>query len=115
MAFYAGVLGLSNDHDKLTDVAGYILAHKLTRITHRDVQMGIKSMRGADKREMEALFDQLDGLGWINLVPGPRSSSPPYGQVNAAVHTKFAARAKAEADRRERDRAIIQELARGAT
>jgi hypothetical protein len=115
LAFYAGVLGLSNDHDKLTDVAGYILAHKLTRITHRDVQMGIKSMRGSDKREMEALFDQLDGLGWINLVPGPRSSSPAYGHVNPAVHTKFAARAQAEAERRARDRAIIQELARDTT
>ena len=29
LAFYAGVLGLSNDHDRLADVADYILAHKL--------------------------------------------------------------------------------------
>ena len=28
LAFYAGVLGLSNDHDALTSLAGYILAHK---------------------------------------------------------------------------------------
>ena len=28
LAFYAGVLGLSNDHDALTALAGYILAHK---------------------------------------------------------------------------------------
>ena len=40
LAFYAGVLGLANDHDRLADVAGYILAHKLERITNRDVQRG---------------------------------------------------------------------------
>ena len=28
MAFYAGMLALSNDHDRLTNVAGYILAEK---------------------------------------------------------------------------------------
>ena len=45
LAFYAGVLGLSNDHDRLAAVAGYILAHKLERITNRDVQRGDQSMR----------------------------------------------------------------------
>ena len=29
LAFYSGVLGLSNDHDRLANVADYILAHKL--------------------------------------------------------------------------------------
>jgi hypothetical protein len=111
LAFYAGVLGLSNDHDRLTAVAGYILAHKLERISNRDIQAGVRSMRGLDRREVEALFDQLDAFGWINRVPGPRPSAPPHWQVNPAVHTKFAARAQAEAERRERDRAMIQELA----
>ena len=33
IAFYAGVLGLADDHDRLTAVAGFILAHKLERLT----------------------------------------------------------------------------------
>ena len=37
MAFYADVLGLSNDHDRLANVADYILAHELKKITNRDV------------------------------------------------------------------------------
>ena len=75
LAFYAGVLGLSNDHDRLTAVAGYILTHKLERITNRDVQRGDQTMRGLDKREIEAIFDQLDALGWIDRIPGPADSA----------------------------------------
>ena len=75
LAFYAGVLGLSNDHDRLTAVAGYILAHKLERITNRDVQRGDKSMRNLTRRETEALFEQLDAFGWVTRTPGPRPSS----------------------------------------
>jgi hypothetical protein len=45
LAFYVGVLGLSNDHDRLTAVAGYILARKLGKITNRDVQHGDRTMR----------------------------------------------------------------------
>ena len=36
LAFYTGVLGLTNDHDRLANVADYILAHKLERITNRE-------------------------------------------------------------------------------
>ena len=45
LAFYTGVLGLANDHDRLANVADYILAHRLERITNRDVQRGDRSMR----------------------------------------------------------------------
>src|ERR1700730_5756519 len=30
LAFYAGILGLADDHDRLAAVAGYVLAYKLT-------------------------------------------------------------------------------------
>jgi hypothetical protein len=33
-AFYAGILDLADDHDRLSAVAGYILAHKLDRVTN---------------------------------------------------------------------------------
>ena len=104
LAFYAGVLGLSNDHDRLADVAGYILARKLERITNRDVQRGGKSMRNLTRREIEAMFEQLDAFGWLTRIPGPRPSDPPHWIVNPAVHQKFAERAEAEKKRRERGR-----------
>ena len=112
LAFYAGTLGLSNDHDRLAAVAGYILAHKLERVTNRDVQRGDRSMRKLTRRETEAIFEQLDALGWMTRTPGPRPSDPPHWIVNPVVHQKFAERGKAEAERRERDRAIIGEMLR---
>jgi hypothetical protein len=110
LAFYAGVLGLSNAHDRLTAVAGYILAHRLDRITNRDIQHGNRTMRGLDRREIESVFDQLEALGWIDRIPGPKPTAPPHCIVNPAVHVKFAARAAAEATRRARDRKMISEI-----
>lgn len=107
LAFYAGTLGLSDDHDRLTAVAGYILAHKLDRITNRDVQRGDRTMRGLGRAEIAAVFDQLSALGWIDRAPGPRPSDLPHWAVNPAVHARFADRAQAETARRERDRTMI--------
>jgi hypothetical protein len=115
LAFYAGVLGLSDDHDRLTAVAGHILAQKLEKITNRDIQRGDRTMRGLDRRETEAVFEQLDALGWIDRVQGPYKGAPPHWTVNPVVHSKFAERARTEAERRARDRKMIAAmLGRGA-
>ena len=114
MAFYAGVLGLANDHDRLANVADYILAHKLERITNRDVQRGDGSMRNLKRRETEAIFEQLDAFGWVTRTPGPRPSDPPHWIVNPAVHQKFAERAEAAKKRREQEREAIEDLLKGA-
>jgi hypothetical protein len=114
LSFYAGVLGLSNEHDRLAAVAGYILAHKLECITNRDVQRGDRTMRGLERHQIEAIFDQLDALGWIDRIPGPRPTSPSRWVVNPTVHTKFTERAKAEADRRTQERKVIADLLRAS-
>jgi hypothetical protein len=116
LAFYAGTLGLSDDHDRLTAVAGYILAHKLEMVTNRDVQRGDRTMRKLERRDIEKIFDQLDAFGWITRTPGMRPSDPSHWIVNSVVHQKFAERARAESERRERDRATIAGLtAKGAS
>jgi Protein of unknown function (DUF3987) len=114
IAFYAGVLGLSNDHDRLEAVAGYILARKLERVTNRDIQHGDRTMRGLSRQETEAILDQLDALGWVDRTTGPRPSSPPQWIVNPVVHTKFAQRAATEAERRARERKIIAAMTKGS-
>jgi hypothetical protein len=113
VAFYAGTLGLSNDHDRLAAVAGYILARKLERITNRDVQRGDRTMRGLGRREIEAIFDQLDALGWISRTAPTRPTDPAHWIVNPVVHAKFAERAEAEKGRRERERETIANLMAG--
>jgi hypothetical protein len=110
IAFYVHLLGLSDDHDRLANVAGYILAKQLSCITNRDVQRGDRSMRGLERRDIESIFDQLEALGWLMRVPGPRSSSPPHWEVNPEVHRRFAARAGREAAERTRQREMLREM-----
>ena len=104
------MLGLANDHDRLANVADYILAHKLERITNRDVQRGDRSMRNLKRHETEAIFEQLEALGWVTRIAGFRSSDPPHWIVNPVVHQRFAERAAAAARRREQDREMIDGL-----
>jgi DNA polymerase I-like protein with 3'-5' exonuclease and polymerase domains len=111
--FYAGMLGLSDDHERLTAVAGYILARKLTHITNRDVARGDRTMRGLGRFEIEKIFEQLDALGWISRVSGLRLTDPPRWLVNPEVHRLFADRGKREVARRERARAIVAEICKG--
>jgi hypothetical protein len=59
---------------------------------------------------MAAIFDQLDALGWIERVPGPRPSDPPHWIVNPECHRKFGNRGRREADRRTRSRELFANL-----
>lgn len=113
IAFYSGVLGLSDDHDRLTAIAGHILTHKLDRITNRDVQRGDRTMRGLKEHEIRPLLEQLDALGWLDRVDPPRPSSAPHWQVNPAVHQKFADRASREKARRSKARQAIRDISAG--
>jgi hypothetical protein len=114
IAFYAGVLGLSNDDDSLKAVAGYILANKLERVSNRDVQRGDGTMRKLDKQGVEAVLYQLNALAWLDRVDGPRPSSPPQWVVNPAVHVKYEQRAASERERRERERKLLAEMFGGS-
>jgi hypothetical protein len=111
IAFYSGVLGLSDDHDRLTAIAGHILAHKLETVTNRDVQRGDRTMRGLKELEIRPLLEQMAALGWLDKTDSPRPSQPPHWRVNPKVHQKFAERGQREAERRQQARQTIQALA----
>lgn len=112
-AFYAGTLGLSDDHDRLTAIAGYILTHRLEQITNRDVQRGDRTMRALKEQDIRPLLEQLAALGWLYRIDGPRPSSHPYWAVNPAVHARFADRAQKEEARRQAARKTIADLVNG--
>jgi hypothetical protein len=109
-AFYAGVLDLSDDHDRLAAVAGYILAHKLERVTNRDVARGDRTMRRLKRRDTEEVFEQLGALGWLFPEPAPRPTDPRHWRVNPEVHRLFAERAGREAARRAEVRNLLTRL-----
>ena len=113
LSFYAGVLGLSNDHDRLANVAGYILAHKLLRTHQPRHPAGRQEHAQPTRRETEVIFEQLEALGWVTKTPGARHSDPPHWIVNPVVHQKFAARAEAEKKRRKQEREMIADLLKG--
>jgi hypothetical protein len=112
-AFYADMLELSDDHDRLTQVAGYILAKNLSRVTNRDVQRGSRVMRGLERLEIESIFEQLEALGWLIRMQGPYRSAPPHWQVNPQVHRRFAERAVREAAERAKEREMLREMFSG--
>lgn len=110
VAFYADTLQLSDDHERLSQMAGYILAKKLTQVTCRDMQSGVRSMRGLERQDVESILEQLEALGWLFRVEGPRRLSAIW-DVNPEVHRKFADRAAREARERSGKRASILETA----
>jgi hypothetical protein len=114
-AFYADMLELSDDHDRLTKVAGYILAKNLSRVTNRDVQRGSRVMRGLERLEIESIFEQLEALGWLMRTPSPYRSTPLHWQVNPQVHRRFAERAVRETAERAKEREILQEMFKGGS
>jgi Protein of unknown function (DUF3987)/Bifunctional DNA primase/polymerase, N-terminal len=101
LAFYGGVLNLSDDHDRLSALAGYILAHKLETVSVRDVARGDGTMRKLTRPDVVRLFEQLEALGWVAQQPtSPRVNAAPVWIVNPEVHTLFAERGEQEARQR---------------
>lgn len=110
VAFYSGCLGLSSDHDVLSNIAGFILSHGLSEVTNRDIQRGDRSMRRLRDFEVRPLLEQLEALGWLERVDGSRPKSKPHFMVNPRVHQVFEQQAQTETERRERTRALIQQV-----
>jgi hypothetical protein len=110
VAFYVNMLGFADDQDRLTAVAGYILAHKLNEITNRDIARSVRTMRRLTRADTTAVFEQLEALGWLMRSPAPRPTDPPHWKVNPKCHENFAERAQREAARREQDREMLAAL-----
>src|SRR5262249_40570855 len=110
LAFYTSIYGLSDDHDRLTAVAGYILAHKVERLTNRVIQRGDRTMRRLRRREIEDICHQLSALGWVTEAQRRRATDSPRWDVNPEVHRLYQERAQQEATRRQRAREIIASI-----
>lgn len=113
IAFYAGTLGLAADHDVLSAVGGYILAHdELKEITLRDVQRGDRTMRALTRDEASKVLERLEFLGWLSAAPMARNGTAPRWVVNPRVRELYRKRGEAEARRRREAREMIAEMSR---
>lgn len=108
MAFYAGILGLADDHSQLQDVAGYILAHELENVTQRTLARGSRGMRKLTRDEGARVFEQLEAMGWLEQKH--KRSDAPSWDVNPKVHEIYGEKAESERIRREEARLAILEL-----
>jgi hypothetical protein len=110
LSFYASVVGMTDDHDHVTELADYILAHNLDKVTNREVMRGSRHLRRLDRQEIESVCFQLDSLCWLTRVPGRRHDSPAEWKVNPKVHTKYAGRGRQQRERRQHDKEMIAQL-----
>lgn len=111
LAFYTNVAGLSDDHDIMTDVAGYILAHNLERVSLRTLGRGTRRMRKLTNFEGHAIFEQMVAHGWLE-EDSKRSDARAWG-VNPLVHTLYADRAAQERVKSEAARKIVRDALDG--
>lgn len=105
MEFYGRIAGADSDTDIIKDIAGYILAHGVEKMTYRTFQRGSSQMRKITKEAAEPICQQLQSHGWIEgyeIKSGKLSAT-----VNPRVHELFADIAEEEKSRRQEVRDMI--------
>lgn len=108
MAFYAGVIGLSDGHERAQMVGAYILAHKLETVTLRTIERGVREFRALDRDSAAKVMDHLEAFGW--LVATHKRSDAPSWAVRPEVHEMFAAKADMERERRSEVLTVVNEI-----
>jgi hypothetical protein len=91
-------------------IAGHILAHRLDRITTRDVVRAYHALRAPEAREeLRNVMASLVSIDWLDPEP-PRNPLNPISawRVNPLVHELFAVRAEMERQQRERRAAEVR-------
>lgn len=107
IAFYTSVLGLSDDHEALIELASFILSHKMETVQHRDCQRATSTLKALTADQSRKLFEKLESLSWVETTaPAPKSNTPRW-LVNPSVHDLFADRGRKEKERREKARAAL--------
>jgi hypothetical protein len=97
-----------NDNQAAQDVrnvAGYILAHSVTKLTVREIERAERAFT-KDKSRRDAVIRALVDANWLIPITTKRKDSEAWA-VNAIVHIQFAERAEIERkERAERQRKI---------
>jgi hypothetical protein len=90
-------------------IAGHILAHRMDRITSRDIVRAYRDLRPPEARaELDAVMAGLTTIGWLEPELPPNSVKPVSAWiVNPAVHIAFEPRAQRERARRDSARADL--------
>ena len=109
MAYYTDILGAATDLEHARWIAGHVLSKGLHAITNREIMQAYKQWRGLDDFRRSRIMLTLEDMGWLVPMDGERQSRKGTNTwaVVSKVHTMFAKKGAAEAEKRER---IRQEL-----
>ena len=113
VAFYAGLLGMSAEHERLRDLAAWIVATNVDEVKARDVQASGQAFRHVTAEEVRLLCEKLEAFGWGYWADPAIKSNKPRFLVNPRVHSLFAERGRAEAERRAKARELIRQTVGG--
>lgn len=113
IAFYAGMLGLSDGHDMLLGVASYIVSQRLDHVSARTIQRSTRSLQSFTADEARRLCEKLESFGWLEPCDPPARSSTPHWMVNPRVHVMFAEKGKQDAERRKTAREALKAALEG--
>lgn len=93
-AFYTNVAGLTDDHEIIKDVAGYILSRGEEKVSLRTLARGTRAMRRLTRFEGQQIFEQMVAYGWLEDAT-VRADAPTWS-VNPLAHKLFTDRAEIE-------------------
>lgn len=90
-------------------IAGWVLIHRLTRVTARDVVRNYKPFASPESRaEMTSVMERLVLVNWLEPEEPSNPMKPVHAwTVNPTVHEQFAGYAEREKQRREEARDAI--------
>jgi len=108
IAFYAGMLGLSDGHETLRGLASYIVAERLDEVNARVVQRSTRTLRSFTADEARHLCERLEAFGWLDPIDPPARSNTPRWRVNPAVHELYAEKGRQDAERRKAAREALR-------
>ena len=77
IAFYREIIGLSDNHELLTEVADFLLTHpEIEEATFRTFGRGSSSMRKCkDTKAAETILERLEAFGWLSKKPTERNQT----------------------------------------
>lgn len=89
--FYSMLIENEENND-MRNIAEFILAHRLDRVSAREMQRGSARLRKISTRDIAHTAGNMVALGWLQHIAGKRADSHNW-DVNPDVHELFRARA----------------------
>lgn len=112
LAYYTDILGAAGDLEHSRWIAGHVLSKRLETVTHRDLMQSYRQWRGLDDWRRQRITQTLTDMGWLIPVGDERTSKRGAHTwvINPKVHSMFAEKAAAEAEKRARIRGEIANM-----